>query len=72
LQIERFNMRGVTTRGVFDGGEQERDLARENRENAVKATAWPRTSAMLRAIAEGWDRDAEREDLEARKRRLRS
>lgn len=72
LQIERFNMRGATTRGLFDGGVKERELARENRENAAKATAWPRTAAMLGAIADSWEREAEREDLEARKNRLRS
>jgi hypothetical protein len=72
MQIERFNMRGVTTRGMFDGGAQERDLARDNRENAAKAAAWPRTAAMLRAIADNWDGNAEREDIEARKRRLQS
>lgn len=72
LRIERFNMRGVTTRGVWDGGIQERELASSNREYALKAASWPRTAALLGTIAEGWEADAEREDLEVRKRRLRS
>lgn len=65
-------MRGVTMRGLYNGGAQERELVIENREHAAKAAAWPRTAALLTAIADYWDRDAEREDVEANKRRLRS
>lgn len=72
LQIERFNMRGVTIRGMFDGGDQERKLAADYRTWAGIVAKWPRTSAMLVRIAESWEHDAEREDLEVRQRRLRS
>ena len=72
LQLERFNMRGVHGKQVFEGGEQERALAEENEGWAEIAAAWPRTSALLRAIARGWRLDAEREDTEAAQRKLRS
>jgi len=66
LVIGRLNSRGVTSRGVYDGGEQERTLAAKYRSgsNSTKVT-WPRTSRVLRAIAEFYERDAKREDLEA-------
>jgi hypothetical protein len=66
LVIGRLNSRGVTSRGVYDGGDQERTLAAKYRSgsNSTKAT-WPRTSRVLRAIAESYERDAKREDLEA-------
>ena len=72
LQVERYNMRGVYGKAVFEGGDQERQLAEEYRRYAAIAAAWPRTSALLTAIAKGWGSDAEREDLEAAKRKLRS
>ncbi|WP_447553334.1 hypothetical protein [Vreelandella sp. EE22] len=72
LQIERFNMRGVTTRNMSDGGNQERVLANKNREYSAKATKWPRTYKMLNDIADNWDAHAEREDLAARQWGLRS
>jgi hypothetical protein len=72
VQVERYNMRGVYGKAVFEGGDQERELAEEYRRYAAIAAAWPRTSALLTAIAKGWQRDAEREDLEAAQRKLRS
>jgi len=72
LQVERFNMRGVHGRQILEGGEQERALADENARWANIAAAWPRTSALLRAIANSWRLDAEREDTEAAQRKLRS
>ena len=72
IQLERYNMRGVHGKQVFEGGDQERALAEESARNARLAAAWPRTSALLSAIARGWERDAEREDMEAAQRKLRS
>ncbi|HEX8574565.1 MAG TPA: hypothetical protein VF759_17625 [Allosphingosinicella sp.] len=72
IQTERFNMRGVTTRGMYDGGDQERVLADEYQGHARASHRWPRTADMLERMAAGWARDAERQDLEARQRRLRS
>jgi hypothetical protein len=72
LQIERFNMRGVNSRGMFEGGDQERALADDNLRWADIAAVWPRTSALLQAIAKNWRLDAEREDIQAAQRKLRS
>lgn len=71
IQTERFNMRGVTIRGMYDGGDQERVLVDEYQGYARASHRWPRTAAMLERMAEGYRRDAEREDLEVRQRRLR-
>jgi hypothetical protein len=72
IQVERFNMRGVFSKGVYDGGEQERGLAQIAYAAAVGAASWPRTAALLRSIGRMWEDDGRRADLEAAKRRLRS
>lgn len=64
--IGRLNSRGVTSRGVYDGGQQERDLAARFRTWSVTTSGkWPRTSRILRSISDRYERDARREDLEA-------
>ena len=72
IQIERFNMRGSHFRGVYEGGDQERDLAKTNFDAAAVAAAWPRTGALLRAFARKWVEEATRGDVEAARRRLKS
>jgi hypothetical protein len=69
LQIGIFNARGVTSRGLMDGGRQEWDLARTYRDQAEAAVAWPRTRRVLIQLAESYERDARREDAEAEGRR---
>lgn len=60
------NARGVTSRDVFDGGTQERDLAARYRDWAERAaTTWPRTARLLRGLAETYERDAQHYDIEA-------
>ena len=60
------NARGVTTRGAFDGGAQERALAQRYRELAqAKSIAFPRVAAMLEDVAASYDREARRHDEEA-------
>lgn len=49
LELGMLNMRGVTSRGVYDGGEQEHDLAEKYRQDVDDATAWPRTRCLLAA-----------------------
>ena len=71
IGIERFNMRGVFTRGMDEGGAQERAFARTNRKWRDDCLAWPRTSALLGRLADEWDRQADHADLEARQRRMR-
>lgn len=66
LRMELLNRRGVTTRGLEDGGAQERALADKYRNEAQSlADQWPRSAAVLRALAEGYAADARREESEA-------
>jgi hypothetical protein len=66
LHIGRLNARGVTSRSVYAGGDQERELVEQYQDWAVKITPrWPRTARMLRGIAESYERDAQRHDAEA-------
>ncbi|MEG3082047.1 hypothetical protein U1707_00190 [Sphingomonas sp. PB2P12] len=71
IMIERYNMRGVVSKPMFEGGLQERDLAAKYRRWAAAHVTSPRTKAMLTAIAEGWDRDAKRADEAAERDRVR-
>ena len=71
VRIERFNKRGVTTRGMDDGGQQERDLADQYAAWAAAAKSWPRTQRLLKAMEATWRHDAEREDREVRLRNAR-
>lgn len=66
ILIGRLNSRGVTWRGAYDGGQQERALAAQYREwSAAVRARWPRTARILRDIASSYDRDAHREDVRA-------
>jgi hypothetical protein len=69
LRIGLMNSRGVSSRGVFDGGDQERGLAAAYRSSAALCTPWPRTRRILIDVAESYDADAEREDIRAERRR---
>ena len=71
IYIGLMNSRGVTSRGPFDGGKQERELAKQIRANARRLDRWPRTKAVLIAQAESLEREAQREDTEAEQLRLR-
>ncbi|MCE8510924.1 hypothetical protein KBY28_20940 [Ruegeria pomeroyi] len=68
---ERFdlgvrNARGVTSRGPYDGGEQERRLAERYRELAMRfGNSHPRISETLNSIAEGYEWDGRRHDERA-------
>jgi hypothetical protein len=61
-----INNRGITSRGVFDGGQLERQEAARYREWSKRtAGEWPRTSRLLRRLAESYEWDAQREDARA-------
>jgi len=72
IQIEVFNSRGVVSRGLLDGGAQEKALADGYRKmgEAVQAR-WPRTAALLRQLANSYSRYAEHEDIESELNDLR-
>ena len=60
------NSRGVTSRGLTDGGEQERALQARYLTYAEQVGGrWPRTAALLRRIARGYADEARRHDAEA-------
>ncbi len=64
IQTGLYNSRGVTTRGMTDGGAQERALAQKYRTMADTVNAqWPRTGAILRAMANRYQCDARSEDV---------
>ncbi|MEK6337497.1 MAG: hypothetical protein AABM67_21450 [Acidobacteriota bacterium] len=66
IEVQIFNNRGVTTRAIAEGGAQERQIAERYRNySRTVGGRYPRTSAMLRRIAENYDGDAKREDLSA-------
>lgn len=65
-----FNKRGVYSRGVFDGGEQERDLANEYRKHAkALEITHPMVASALYDLAKSYDRHGLMEDLDAKLRR---
>lgn len=66
IQTGIYNSRGVVSRGLNDGGRQERDLANRYKKmsGAVKIK-WPRTAALLRSIAESYEYQAKHEDVDS-------
>ena len=62
----KFNLRGVTSRGMFDGGEQERSLADGYRADSAKiASSWPFTAQLLRGLADDYESNARQFDRES-------
>ena len=68
FSIGVYNKRGVTSRGLTEGGQQEYDLADKYAAWAEAVqTSHPRTSAALRGIAESYREEGSRNDEEARR-----
>lgn len=66
VRVGRFNARGITSRGPYDGGAQERELAdKYEAEVQVVAIKWPRTAQLLRTLARFYRYDAASEDTDA-------
>jgi hypothetical protein len=66
FSIGKQNSRGMTSRGAFNGGKQERDLAEHYRTWSQKARKdWPRTARVLRKLADAHERAAREHDAEA-------
>ena len=64
-----YNLRGVTSRGAFDGGGQERTMSGEYRRQANEiGSRWPTTAGLLRRIAESYEREAQWHDQDAEER----
>lgn len=61
-----FNRRGVTTRSMWDGGEQERTLAETYRGHAERVRfSHPNVAAVLDDLAKDYEHDGRREDTAA-------
>lgn len=66
IEIGRYSSRGAVTRGPYEGGRQEREIAeRYERYAQTVGDRWPRTAAMLRRIATTYLAEAAEEDREA-------
>lgn len=66
LRDALINSRGVTTRGLEDGGAQEEALSQRYRTDADRlADVWPRSAALLRSLAEFYETDARRNENSA-------
>lgn len=66
LHVGVRNSRGITSRGVYDGGDQEREIAERYRTWARPcASRWPRTSRVLRTLADSYEHEAHMHDVDA-------
>ncbi|CCD86689.1 conserved protein of unknown function [Bradyrhizobium sp. ORS 285] len=66
MMIGKSNRRGVTTRAMGEGGDQERRLAKQYRDwSEATAFDWPRTSGILENLAKSYDREAKAHDEDA-------
>lgn len=66
MEMARHNERGISWRGLADGGKQERDMAKKYQQDADQIKIdYPRTAAFLNRIAEGYIRDSKRMDKNA-------
>lgn len=64
--IGTHNKRGVTSRGPWDGGDQERDLAAYYRDQAARVQhESPLVAELLESLARSYEHDAVREDNQA-------
>jgi hypothetical protein len=64
IEIGRYNQRGVVSKTLDEGGNQEHELAEKYKQDAEKIRyTWPRTAEMLRRIAKKYEFDGRREDL---------
>lgn len=70
IALGRYNGRGVVSKGIYEGGDQESALAAGYEAAATSMSAHhPRTAAMLRRMAEDYRRDARRGDQHSEERR---
>ncbi len=71
VMVERHNMRGTVSKAMFEGGQQERELAAKYKEWADKCIEWPRMHKLLNKISESWETNAKKEDIRAEQDKLK-
>ncbi len=69
LDITIRNRRGVTSRSLTAGGDQERQLAQNYKQQAQRFREWPRTAAIFNSLASSYEDDAGYHDRDAEARR---
>lgn len=70
LRIETYNSRGVVSKALDAGGEQEIEIAEKYEAWATEfQDRWPRTASVLRDLGKSYRADAKRHDAEAEERR---
>lgn len=63
FRAQIYNSRGVTSRGLMEGGDQERELSAHYSKLAENIRpGWPRTSAILQSVADGYAAEARLHD----------
>jgi hypothetical protein len=62
------NLRGAFGKSLYEGGNQERELATRYERYAQISNRWPRTARALRAVAKDYLRQAQQEDERAQAR----
>lgn len=66
IRVGVFNNRGVVSRGIGDGGNQERELSKHYKEMSDKLKIqWPRTAMILKELADWYDSHAKQEDIDS-------
>ena len=64
--VGKSNLRGMTSRGMLDGGVQERSLSDKYREDSVRTAArWPFTASLLRQLAARYESEGGIHDQQA-------
>lgn len=69
--LECLNKRGVYSKAVGEGGDQERELAEKYRSWSESNQEYPRTSSILDAVAQSWLEHALQEDTKAEHRKMK-
>jgi hypothetical protein len=70
VRTEKYNMRGVTSRRLTDGGKQEFELADQfDHQASLVADKWPRSAAILRSLADAYRAEGRGQDEEAKRHR---
>lgn len=71
FSVECFNKRGVYSKALNEGGDQERSLAEQYQRWADNTHLYPRTSATLAGIADNWRQRAAEEDTQAEQGKMK-
>lgn len=69
ISMAIYNRRGVTSRGITEGGAQERELAASYKAQSHLFREWPRTAAIFNGLARSYENQAGIVDREAESHR---